>query len=160
MMAQTGGAPWPELYRCYKRCMIQALFVGLVGPLVLHFLQPVLLQLQVLAFHLTPLLFRHGMVASQTILGLFGLECLVLPARSHTSYAFVVAPTVKGLHFLYPVQGGILPLPIALFADLIFLGVPLFLLLPWRIHGPIQSTERHTRPPTHVTYGKGSVYSA
>ena len=21
MMAQTGGALWPELYRCYKRCM-------------------------------------------------------------------------------------------------------------------------------------------
>ena len=21
MMAQKGGALWPELYRCYKRCM-------------------------------------------------------------------------------------------------------------------------------------------
>ena len=35
---------------------IQPLFVGLVGPLILHFLHPVLLHLRVLAPHLIPLL--------------------------------------------------------------------------------------------------------
>ena len=97
------------------------------------------------------------MVASHALLGLFGLEGLVFPIRSHTGHALVVASTVKGLHVLYPVQGGILKLPIVLLVDLIFLGVPsLGLAQSWRIHAPIPVIGRHTRPPTHVTFGKGA----
>ena len=72
---------------------IQPLFVGLVGPLILHFLLPFLLHLRVLASHFTPLLLRHGMVAPHVLLGPFGLECLVRPVRFQKprSKAFVVA---------------------------------------------------------------------
>ena len=74
---------------------IQPLFVGLVGPLILHFhfLLPFLLHLRVLASHFIPLLLRHGMVAPHVLLGLFGLECLVRPVRFQKprSKAFVVA---------------------------------------------------------------------
>ena len=105
---------------------IQTLFVGLVVPLVLHFLHPILLTLRVLAFHLTPLLLRHGTVASQTLFGFFGLEGLVLPIRSHTGHALVVASTVRGLHVLYPIQGAILALPIQFLVPFVFFRVPLF----------------------------------
>ena len=91
---------------------IQSLFVGLVGPLLLHFLHPISLTLGVFTFDLVPLLLRHGMVASHALLSLFGLEGLVFPIRSHTGHTFVVASTVNGLHVLHPVQGGILALPI------------------------------------------------
>ena len=72
---------------------IQPLFVGLVGPLILHFLLPFLLHLRVLASHFTQLLLRHGMVAPHVLLGPFGLECLVRPVRFQKprSKPFVVA---------------------------------------------------------------------
>ena len=83
------------------------------------------------------------------------------PARLHTNHALVVASTVMGLHILYPIQGGILSLPIQFLIDFIFLGVPLFLGLAqsWRIHAPIPVIGRHIRPPTHVTFGKGLARS-
>ena len=101
------------------------------------------------------------MVESHALLGLFRLECLVLPVRFHTGHAFVVALAMKGFHVLYPVQGGISSLPIQFLIDLIFVGVPLFpgLAQSWRIHAPIRATERHTRPPTHETFGKGLARS-
>ena len=108
--------------------------------------------------HLTPLLLRHGTVASYALLGLFGLESLVLPVGFHSRHAFVVTPTVKGLHLLDPVHGRIFPLPIQFLVDLISLGVPLCFLglaQSWRIHAPLPAIGRHTRPPTPVTFGKG-----
>lgn len=103
------------------------------------------------------------MVTSQTLFGFFGLKCLVLTSRFHTSHAFVVAPTVKSLHVLYPVHGGILSLSIQLLDDPIFIGVPLFFLgglaQSWRIHDLTQVIERHTRLPTLVVFGKDSVWS-
>ena len=106
---------------------IQSLFVGLVGPLLLHFVHPISLTLGVFTFDLVPLLLRHGMVASHALLGLFGLEGLVLSVRFHTGHTFVVASTVKGLHVLYPIQGGILALPIQFLIRFVFFRVPLFL---------------------------------
>ena len=102
------------------------------------------------------------MVASYALLGLFGFEGLVLIVRSHTGHALVVASTVKGLHFLYPIQGAILTLPIQFLVLFGFFRVPLFLGLAqsWRIHALIPVIGRHTRPPTHATFGKGVVRSA
>lgn len=74
----------------------------------------------------------------------------------------MVAPTVKSLHVLYPVHGGILSLSIQLLDDSIFIGVPLFFLgglaQSWRIHDLTQVIERHTRLPTLVVFGKDSVW--
>ena len=105
---------------------IQSLFVGLVRPLVPHFLHPVSLTLGVFAFHLVPLLFGHGMVASHTLLGLFGLKGLLLPIGSHTSHLFVVASTVHGLHVLDPIQGRVLALPIQFLVVVCFFQGPVF----------------------------------
>ena len=60
------------------------------------------------------------MVASHALLGLFGLEGLVFPIRSHTGHTFVVASTVNGLHVLHAVQGGIFPLPIQFLIFFVF----------------------------------------
>ena len=101
------------------------------------------------------------MVAPHTLLGLFGLERLVLTSGFHTGHAFEVTLTVMGPHFLHTVKGCIFVLPIALLAYLRLVGVScLFLRLPWRIHGPVRSSGPNTRPPTHVIFGMGSVCSA
>ena len=102
------------------------------------------------------------MVASHALLGLFGLEGLVFPIRSHTGHELVVASTVNGLHVLHAVQGGILALPIQFLIPFVFFRVPLFLrglAQSWRIHAPIPVIGRRTRPPTHVTFGKGLACS-
>ena len=133
---------------------IQSLLVGLVGPLLLHFLHPIFLALRVFAFHLRPLLLRHAVVASHALLGLFGLEGLVVPIRFQTSHTFVVASTVHGLHVLDPIQGGILSLPIQ-FLFLFFLRGPLGpgSARSWHIRALAPTIGRHTRPPTHATFG-------
>jgi len=118
------------------------------------------LQNQVLAFHLIALLFRHGMVAPHILLGLFGLESLVLTSGFHTSHAFLTVLTVMRPHFLHAVKGRIFVLPIALLADSILVGVSFLLRLHWRIHGQFQSTVPRTRPPTFSTFEMGPACSA
>ena len=135
---------------------IQSFFVRRVGPLVFHFLHPVSLTLGVFAFDLTSLLLGHGMVASHTLLGLFGLEGLVLPIGSHTSHTLVVASTVHSLHVLDPIQGRVLALPIQFLIVFVFFRVPPFLgelAQSWHIHDPVLVIGQHTRPPTHATFG-------
>ena len=132
--------------------------------LVLHFLHPVSLTLGVFAFDLTSLLLGHGMVASHALLGLFGLEGLVLPIGSHTSHAFVVASTVHGLHVLDPIQGRVLALPIPFLLLFVFLRVPFFLgglAQSWRIHDPALTIGQHTHLPMPATFGMDweSVFS-
>ena len=138
---------------------IQSLLVGLVRPLVFHFLHPVSLTLGVFAFHLVPLLLGHAMVASHTLLGLFGLESLVLPTGFHTSHPLVVASTVHGLHVLDAIHRGILTLPIQfLLLFFVFFRVPFFLGGPvqsWHIHDPTPVLGQHTRLPTPATFGMG-----
>ena len=104
---------------------IRSLFVGLVSPLLLHFLHPVFLTLGVFASDLVPLLLCHGIVAPHALLGLFGLEGLVPPIGSHTGHTFVVASTVHGLHVLDPIQGSVLALPIQFWIFFVFFRVPL-----------------------------------
>ena len=132
---------------------IQPFTIGLVGPLILHSLHPGFLQNQVLTLDLIALLLRHGVVAPHTLLRLFGLEGLVLTGGFETVHSLVIALTVMGPHFLHTVKGRFLSLPIALLADSILVGVPLFLALPWRIRGPIRSNAGSTRWPTHVIAG-------
>ena len=135
------------------------MFVGLVGPLLLHFLHPISLTLGVFTFDLVPLLLRHGMVASHALLGLFGLEGLVLPIGSHTGHSFVVASTVHGLHVLDPIQGRVLALPIPFLMLFVFLWVSLCpgLARFWYIHALAPILGPHTRPPTHATFGRDWV---
>ena len=99
------------------------------------------------------------MAASHALLGLFGLEGLVLPIGSHMGHPFVVASTVHGLHVLDPIQGRVLALPIQFLILFVFFRVPFFLgglAQSWRIHDPALTIGRHTRPQTHVTFGMGS----
>ena len=140
---------------------IQPMFVGLVGPLLLHFLHPVPLALRVLAFHLIALFLRHGMVASHTLLDLFFFEGLVLPVGFHPHHACGVTTTVEGLHLLDSVDSRILSLPIQFLSNPIGLGIPLFapLARSGRIHAPLPVIGRHTRLPTPVIFGTDSLWS-
>ena len=97
------------------------------------------------------------MVASHALLGLFGLEGLVFPVCSHTGHTLVVASTVHGFHVLDPIRGGIQALPIQFLIYFVLFRVPLFFLgglaQSWHIHALAPTIGRHTRPPTHVTFG-------
>ena len=64
------------------------------------------------------------------------------------------ASTVHGLHVLDPIQGGILSLPIQ-FLFLFFLMGPLGpgSARSWHIRALAPTIGRHTRPPTHATFG-------
>ena len=157
--AKPSTPPRPTLFFLVRNLPpppIQLLSVGLVRPLVFHFLYPIFLTLGVFAFDLSPLLLGHTMVASHTLSGLFSLESLVLPIGSHTSHSFVVASTVKGFHVLDPVDGSILTFTIQLLISFVFFRVPLFpggLAQSWRIHDPVLVIGQHTRLPTHATFG-------
>ena len=127
---------------------IQPLSVGLVGALLDHPVPPVLLQNEVLALDLIALLLRHGVVALHALLGLFGLKGLVFSRGLEMSHSHVVPLTITGPHLLDTVKGRFLSLSVPPLAHPILLGVPLFLALPWRIHGPVRSGGTSTRPPT------------
>ena len=101
------------------------------------------------------------MVASHTLLDLFGLEGLVLPVGFHACHAFDVTPTVAGPHLLDAVHGRILSLPIEFLVPFIELGVPLFAgsARSGRIHAAIRVNGRHTRPPRPVTFGMDPHWS-
>ena len=73
----------------------------------------------------------------------------------------MITSTVKSLHVLDPVDGGILAFTIQFLVQLVFLGIPLFLFLArsGRIHAPIRVNERHTRRLVHVIFGMDFLWS-
>ena len=133
-----------------------------VRSLLDHSVPPGLLKDEVLTLDLIALLLRHGMVVPHTLLGLFGLESLVLTGGLEMSHSHVVPLTITGPHLLDTVKGRFLSLSVPPLAHPILLGVSFLLRLPWRIHGPVRSTGLETRPPTFSILGMdwGSVCSA
>ena len=95
---------------------------------------------------LIALLLRHGIVAPHTLLGLFGLESFVLTGGLEMSHSHVVPLTITGPHLLNTVKGSFLSPSVPPLAHPILLGVPLFVALPWFIHGPVRSSGPNTRP--------------